>query len=94
MNEYQDNQEIEDLIVDISITLEEADKASRTLTACQDSLNKNLFKIKKYILELEDEKLQEKYSNQVSNMLLASVINQTKIKLTRLIQEQQEQDEF
>lgn len=90
MSTYSDNQEIEDLIVDISISLEEADKATLTLGACQAGLQKNTHKLKYLVSELKDKDLATKYIKQVNDILLTSLINQTQIELKNLIGQRDE----
>jgi hypothetical protein len=90
MSAYSDNQEIEDLIVDVSISLEEADKASLVMRTCQTGLQKNMDKLKYLISELEDKDLAAKYAKQISDMLLASLINQTQVELKYLMGQRDE----
>ena len=87
MSAYSDNQEIEDLIVDVSISVEEADKAMATLTACKQAMNKSLSKLQKEILRLgsDDRELAAKYAKQVSDILFASLLNQKKLELSEMI---------
>lgn len=87
MNAYSDNQEIEDLIVDVSISVEEADKAMATLTACKQAMNKSLHKLQKEILRLgsDDRELAASYAKQVSDILFASLLNQKKLELSEMI---------
>lgn len=86
----QDIQEIDNLIIDISITLEETDRANLTLYACQTGLQKNLHKLKYLITELKDMKLATKYNKQVSDMLLASLINHRQVELKQLMEQHDE----
>ena len=87
MSAYSDNQEIEDLIVDVSISVEEADKAMATLTACKQAMNKSLSKLQKEILRLgkDDRELAASYAKQVSDILFASLLNQKKLELSEMI---------
>ena len=87
MSTYSDNQEIEDLIVDVSISVEEADKAMATLTACKQAMNKSLSKLQIQILKLgsDDRELAAKYAKQVSDILFASLLNQKKLELSEMI---------
>lgn len=88
MSAYSDNQEIEDLIVDVSISVEEADKAMATLTACKQAMNKSLHKLQKEILDMGmngDKELAAKYAKQVSDILFASLLNQKKLELSEMI---------
>lgn len=87
MSAYSDNQEIEDLIVDVSISVEEADKAMATLTACKQAMNKSLSKLQIQILKLgsDDRELAAKYAKQVSDILFASLLNQKKLELSEMI---------
>ena len=82
-----DNQDIEDLIVDVSISVEEADKAMATLTACKQAMNKSLSKLQIQILKLgsDDRELAAKYAKQVSDILFASLLNQKKLELSEMI---------
>ena len=84
MSAYSDNQEIEDLIVDISISIEEADKASRTMRTCAVGLQKNLSKTKRLLLDMEDKELAAQYAKQIRDIMLASLINQNQIELNYL----------
>lgn len=90
MSEYQDNQEIEDLIVDVSISLEEADKAALTLSTCQTGIRKNMDKLKHLVSELKDTELAANYVKQISDMLLASLINQRQTELKNLMEQRDE----
>ena len=87
MSAYSDNQEIEDLIVDVSISVEEADKAMATLTACKQAMNKSLTKLQIEILKLGsvDRELAANYARQVSDILMASLLNQKKLELSEMI---------
>lgn len=87
MSAYSDNQEIEDLIVDVSISVEEADKAMATITACKQAMNKSLSKLQIQILKLgsDDRELAAKYAKQVSDILFASLLNQKKLELSEMI---------
>ena len=87
MSAYSDNQEIEDLIVDVSISIEEADKAMATITACKQAMNKSLSKLQIQILKLgsDDRELAAKYAKQVSDILFASLLNQKKLELSEMI---------
>lgn len=87
MSAYSDNQEIEDLIVDVSISVEEADKAMATLTACKQAMNKSLSKLQIQILKLgsDDRELAARYAKQVSDILFASLLNQKKLELSEMI---------
>ena len=87
MSAYSDNQEIEDLIVDVSISVEEADKAMATLTACKQAMNKSLSKLQIQILKLgsDDRELAAKYAKQVSDISFASLLNQKKLELSEMI---------
>ena len=82
-----DNQDIEDLIVDVSISVEEADKAMATLTACKQAMNKSLSKLQIQILKLgsDDRELAARYAKQVSDILFASLLNQKKLELSEMI---------
>ena len=95
MSAYSDNQEIEDLIVDVSISVEEADKAMATLTACKQAMNKSLSKLQIQILKLgsDDRELAAKYAKQVSDILFASLLNQKKLELSEMIK-RAEDDSF
>ena len=93
MSAYSDNQEIEDLIVDISISIEEADKAVATMSACKSALNKSIARLKKELIELaeqgeEQRELAAKYGKQVADIMLASLINQAKLDLAGMIERQ------
>ena len=94
MSAYSDNQEIEDLIVDVSISVEEADKAMATLTACKQAMNKSLSKLQKEILRLgsDDRELAAKYAKQVSDILFASLLNQKKLELSEMIARVEDND--
>ena len=95
MSAYSDNQEIEDLIVDVSISVEEADKAMATLTACKQAMNKSLSKLQIQILKLgsDDRELAARYAKQVSDILFASLLNQKKLELSEMIK-RAEDDSF
>jgi len=95
MSAYSDNQEIEDLIVDVSISVEEADKAMATLTACKQAMNKSLSKLQKEILRLgkDDRELAASYAKQVSDILFASLLNQKKLELSEMIARAEEDND-
>lgn len=92
MSSYSDNQVIEDMIVDVSISLEEADKAGKTLHACQESLQKTLPKLQRLIMEMDDQSMAQDYAKQVSQLMLKSLIQQRKMQLESLLKEQEDND--
>ena len=65
MTAYNDNQVIEDLILDITISLEEGDKASATLSACQSAVKKSLDRARDILEEYDDKELARKYAKQI-----------------------------
>lgn len=87
-----DNQIIEDMIVDVSISLEEADKASKTLSACQSSVQKILPKLQRMIMELDDQSQAKEYARQISQLMLKSLIEQRRMQLDTLLKEQEDND--
>lgn len=87
-----DNQIIEDMIIDVSISLEEADKASKTLSACQESMQKILPKLQHMIMELDDQSQAKEYARQISKLMLNSLIEQRKLQLNNLLKEQEENE--
>ena len=84
MTAYNENQVIEDLIVDITISLEEGDKASATLSACQSAVKKSLDRARDILEEYDDKELARKYAKQISDVLLKSLIAQRKLSLKDL----------
>jgi cob(I)alamin adenosyltransferase len=84
MTAYNDNQVIEDLIIDITIGLEEGDKASATLSACQSTIKKSLNRAREILEEYDDKELARKYIKQISDLLLKSLIVQRKLSLKDL----------
>ena len=79
-------QDIEDMITDITISLEEGDKAYRTLDACQNSMSEILPKFKRRLEELHetDAAAAEEYAKTVSKLMLNSIIEQRRLNLKRL----------
>lgn len=81
---YNEHQEIEDLIVDISIGLEEGDKAAATLSACQSTIRKSLNRARTILMDYDDNEIADKYAKQISDLLLKTLIQQRKLSLKDL----------
>lgn len=86
------NQDIEDMITDITISLEEGDKAYRTLDACQSSMSEMLPKFRQRLEQLHetDAEAAVEYARTVNRLMLNSIIQQRKLSLKRLEDEANE----
>jgi hypothetical protein len=85
-------QDIEDMITDITISLEEGDKAYRTLDACQSSMSELLPKLRLRLEQLSetDSNAAAEYARTVSKLMLNSIIEQRRLSLKRLEDEANE----
>lgn len=85
-------QDIDDMITDITISLEEGDKAYKTLDACQTSLAALLPKLRTRLEQLSetDSDAAAEYAKTVSRLMLNSIIEQRRLNLKRLENEANE----